>query len=166
MVVFPQAERGFIVMAEPDGSFPLAAYRCRQGYNLAPTLSRTIRNRVLRQGEALLIKDITEDQVLGEEYSLVTSIRSAICVPLRSYDNEIIGMVQLDRQGGSDHFREQDLELLATLALPIAVVVMNDRLLKQQASWAAAIEIQRAAVAPRATADTRLRVLGMLSPRA
>jgi serine phosphatase RsbU (regulator of sigma subunit) len=53
-------------------------------------------------------------------------------------------MVQLDRQGGSDHFREQDLELLATLALPIAMVVVIDRLLKEQASSAAAIEIQRA----------------------
>lgn len=144
MEVFPHAERGFIVMAELDGSFPLAAYRRRQGHTSAPTLSRTIRDRVLRKGEAVLIKDISEDKVLGDEYSLVSSIRSAICVPLRSHDCKTIGMVQLDRLGGSDHFQERDLELLATLALPIAVVVVNDRLLKEQASWAAAIEIQRA----------------------
>src|SRR5208282_1579095 len=59
MDVFPQAERGFIVMAEDDGSFPLAAYRRRQGHTSAPTLSRTIQDRVLREGEAVLIKDIT-----------------------------------------------------------------------------------------------------------
>lgn len=144
MEVFPQAERGFIVMAEHDGSFPLAAYRRRQGHASAPTLSRTIRDRVLCKGEAVLIKDITEDKVLGDEYSLVSSIRSAICVPLRSHDYKTIGMVQLDRLGGCNHFQEQDLELLATLALPIGVVVMNDRLLKEQASMTAAIEIQRA----------------------
>jgi phosphoserine phosphatase RsbU/P len=149
MKVFPQAERGFIVMAEHDGSFPLAAYRRRQGHTSAPTLSRTIRDRVLREGEAVLIKDITKDKALGDEYSLVTSIRSAICVPLRSHDGKTIGMVQLDRIGGCDHFQEQDLELLATLTLPIAVVVVNDRLLKEQTSWAAAIEIQRALL-PRA----------------
>jgi len=144
MEVFPQAERGFIVMAEEDGSFPLAAYRRRQGHTSAPTLSRTIQDRVLGKGEAVLIKDITVDKVLGDEGSLVSTIRSAICVPLRSHDCKTIGMVQLDRLGDSEHFQEQDRDLLAALALPIGVVVVNDRLLKEQASWAAAREIQRA----------------------
>jgi phosphoserine phosphatase RsbU/P len=144
MDVFPQAERGFIVMAEDDGSFPLAAYRRRQGHTSAPTLSRTIQDRVLREGEAVLIKDITVDKILGDEGSLVSTIRSAICVPLRSHECKTIGMVQLDRLGDSEHFQEQDLDLLAALALPIGVVVVNDRLLKEQASWAAAREIQRA----------------------
>ncbi len=144
MDVFPQAERGFIVMAEDDGSFPLAAYRRRQGRTSAPTLSRTIQDRVLREGEAVLIKDITVDKILVDEGSLVSTIRSAICVPLRSHECKTIGMVQLDRLGDSEHFQEQDLDLLAALALPIGVVVVNDRLLKEQASWAAAREIQRA----------------------
>jgi len=144
MAVFPQAERGFIVMAEADGSFPLAAYRRRQGHTSAPTLSRTIQDRVLGKGEAVLIKDITVDKVLGDEGSLVSTIRSAICVPLRSHECKPIGMVQLDRLGDSEHFQEQDRDLLAALALPIGVVVVNDRLLKEQASWAAAREIQRA----------------------
>ena len=135
MEVFPQAERGFIVMAEDDGSFPLAAYRRRQGHTSAPTLSRTIQDRVLGKGEAVLIKDITMDKILGDEGSLVSSIRSAICVPLRAHDSQTIGMVQLDRLGSSERFQEQDLDLLAALALPIGVVVVNDRLLKEQASW-------------------------------
>ncbi len=144
MELFPQAERGFIVMAEEDGSFPLAAYRRRQGHTSAPTLSRTIQDRVLGKGEAVLIKDITVDKVLSDEGSLASTIRSAICVPLRSHECKTIGMVQLDRLGDSEHFQEQDRDLLAALALPIGVVVMNDRLLKEQASWAAAREIQRA----------------------
>jgi GAF domain-containing protein len=119
MDVFPQAERGFIVMAEDDGSFPLAAYRRRQGHTSAPTLSRTIQDRVLREGEAVLIKDITVDKILGDEGSLVSTIRSAICVPLRSHQSKTIGMVQLDRLAGTDHFQDQDLDLLAALALPI-----------------------------------------------
>ena len=131
-------------MAEDDGSFPLAAYRRRQGHTSAPTLSRTIQDRVLGKGEAVLIKDITMDKILGDEGSLVSSIRSAICVPLRAHDSQTIGMVQLDRLGSSERFQEQDLNLLAALALPIGVVVVNDRLLKEQASWGAAREIQRA----------------------
>jgi GAF domain-containing protein len=84
------------------------------------------------------------DKILGDEGSLESTIRSAICIPLRSHEGKTIGMVQLDRLAGADRFQEQDLDLLAALALPIGVVVVNDRLLKEQASWAAAREIQRA----------------------
>ena len=144
MQVFLQAERGFIEMAEDDGSFPLAAYRRRQGHTSAPPLSRTIQDRLLGKGDAVLIKAITVDKILGDQGSLVSTIRSAICVTLRSHDCKTIGMVQLDRLGDSEHHQEQDLDLLAALALPSGVVVVNDRLLKEQASWAAAREIQRA----------------------
>ena len=58
MGVFPQAERGFIVTAEADGTLPLAAFRHRQGHASTPALSRTIRDRVLSEGTAVLIKDI------------------------------------------------------------------------------------------------------------
>ncbi len=149
MGVFPQAERGFILMASDDGLFPLAAYRCRPGHSSAPTLSTTIQDRVLREGQAVLIKDVTQDEVLSDEGSVISTIRSAVCVPLWSNDGKPIGMIQLDRMGSHDSFQEQDLELLATLALPIGMVIMNERLLKEQASWAAAQGIQRALL-PRA----------------
>jgi serine phosphatase RsbU (regulator of sigma subunit)/pSer/pThr/pTyr-binding forkhead associated (FHA) protein len=144
MGVFPKAERGFIVMADPDGSFPLAAVRFRPGHASTPTVSRTIRDRVLREGKGLLIEDVSFDQELSGRKSIASTVRSAICVPLLSHEERQIGMVQLDRLAGKENFHEQDLDLLAALALPIGVVIENDRLLKERATWAAAREIQRA----------------------
>ncbi|QEH38429.1 Phosphoserine phosphatase RsbU [Aquisphaera giovannonii] len=142
MRVFPQAERGFIVLAKDDGSVPLAAFRNKQADSSVPTLSRTIRARVLRDGQAVLIKDIA---IEGDgEGSLQSTIRSAICVPLQSHDGRRIGMVQLDRLAEHDDFQESDLDLLAALGVPIGVAVENDQLLKERASWTAAREIQRA----------------------
>jgi serine phosphatase RsbU (regulator of sigma subunit)/pSer/pThr/pTyr-binding forkhead associated (FHA) protein len=144
MGVFPKAERGFIVMVEPDGSFPLAAVRFRPGHASTPTVSRTIRDRVLREGKGLLIEDVSFDRELSGRKSIASTVRSAICVPLLSHEERQIGMVQLDRLAGSENFNEQDLDLLGALALPIGVVMENDRLLKERATWAAAREIQRA----------------------
>jgi serine phosphatase RsbU (regulator of sigma subunit)/pSer/pThr/pTyr-binding forkhead associated (FHA) protein len=143
MGVFPQAERGFIVTAEDDGTFPLAAFRHRRNHPSPPTLSRTLRDRVLREGQAVLIKDIAGEK-FPDKTSLWSMVRSAICVPLQSHAGRTTGMVQLDRLGGHDSFQEQDLDLLAALAIPIGVALENDRLLKERASWAAAQEIQRA----------------------
>jgi serine phosphatase RsbU (regulator of sigma subunit) len=143
MAVFPQAERGFIVTAEDDGTFPLAAFRHRLNHASPPTLSRTLRDRVLREGQAVLIKDIATEKSL-DKGSLWSTVRSAICVPLQSHAGQTTGMVQLDRLAGHESFQEQDLDLLAALALPIGVAIENDRLLKERASWAAAREIQRA----------------------
>ena len=94
MEVFLQAELGFIVMAEDDGSSPRAAYLRRHGHTSAPPLSRTIQDRVLGKGEAVLIKAITVDKILGDQGSLVSTIRSAICVPLRTHASKTIGTVQ------------------------------------------------------------------------
>jgi len=142
MGAFPQAERGFIVTAEANGTLPLAAFRHRQGHTSTPALSRTIREQVLSQGKAVLIKDIAADPVLSKQASLAPFVRSAICVPLTSHERKPIGMIQLDRLAGNDGFQEQELELLAALAVPIGVAVENDRLIKERASLAAAREIQ------------------------
>ena len=147
MVVFPFADRAFIATVEDDGSVLLAAFRSRTGHDPYATISRSIRDRVL-EGQAVLIKDIVFDKVYTSE-SLTSSIRSAVCVPLRSHDGKPLGMVQLDRQKGSELFQEQDLELLAALSLPIGVAVENHRLVQERATWTAARKIQQALL-PRA----------------
>jgi phosphoserine phosphatase RsbU/P len=98
---------------------------------------------VLREGQAVLIRDIFDDKIYTSE-SITSFIRSAICVPLRSHEGEPLGMLQLDRQSGSDVFGEKDLELLAALALPIGVTIENHRLHQERAAWTAARTIQLA----------------------
>ena len=74
--------------------------------------------------------------------SVVSSFRTALCVPLPGHDGRPVGMVQLDRRTGKKGFKPGDLDLLAALAVPVGVAVENHWLLKERASWAAAREIQ------------------------
>ncbi len=143
MAVFPRAERGFIMTTEPDGTFPLRAVRHRNGDGSVPTLSRTIARQVLRDARAVLIADASSDEEYKNLPSVSMSLRTALAVPLRNNDGGTVGMVQIDSRAVRNAFTTADLDLLAALAVPVGVAVENHRLLIEQASWAAAGEIQR-----------------------
>jgi hypothetical protein len=153
MAVLPRADRGFVATLEPDGSLPLRAFRgARGGAGPPPILSRTIVEEVLRKGRALLIKDVFFDERFKDRESVAGTIRTAVCAPLMGRDGRPIGMVQLDGSCTRARFKEEDLDLLAALATPLAAAVENDRLLRERASWIAAAEIQRALL-PRSRPD-------------
>jgi len=149
MRIMPRAERGFVATAEPDGSLPLRAFRVGRGPAAPPVLSRTLVDEVLHNRRALLIKDVYVDERFKDRESLSAAIRTAVCAPLVGSDGRALGMVQLDGASPRDRFREEDLDLLAALAVPIATAVENDRLQREQAALAAAAEIQRSLL-PRA----------------
>jgi sigma-B regulation protein RsbU (phosphoserine phosphatase) len=143
MTIFPTAERGFILTAEP-GRPRIRAVRHRCSPAQTPVLSRTILDHVLHQGTAVLIKDTTIDPRFKGAKSVIFNVSTAMCVPLLGHDGERLGMVQLDRSTAKRGFKARDLDLLATLAVPIGTAVENHRLLKERLSWAAAREIQLA----------------------
>jgi phosphoserine phosphatase RsbU/P len=145
MELFPQTECGVIVTADPDGRLPIRAIKRRVGPPPKLTLSRTILHQVLEKGEAVLIRDVATDERFKLHESVAALFRTALCVPLPGTDGKPVGMVQLGaREDGSCRFNSDDLELLAALALPMAVAVENDRLIRERAHWAAARHMQRA----------------------
>ncbi len=105
-------------------------------------LSRAILRQVIDEGKAILIKDTAVDPRFERAKSVVSTFRTALCVPLPGHDGRPVGMVQLDRRTGKKGFKTSDLDLLAALAVPMGVAVENHWLLKERASWAAAREIQ------------------------
>ena len=144
MVVFPRAERGFIVTTEADATLSLRAVRHRGGPGDAPCLSQTIARQVLEEGKAILISDATIDEDYKGQESVASSLRTALAVPLVGSDGKPGGMVQLDSRAAKAGFTAVELDLLAALAVPLGVAVENHTLLKKSASWAAAGQIQRA----------------------
>jgi phosphoserine phosphatase RsbU/P len=152
MAVFPRADRGFVLSAEPDGTIPLLAVRHRHGPGRPPELSRTILGQVINQGNAVLISDALVDPRFMDHKSVASALRTALCVPLPGHDGHPLGMVQIDSQALTHGFTAADLDLLAALAVPIGVAVENHRLLTTHATWAAASEIQLALL-PRARPD-------------
>ena len=99
---------------------------------------------MLREGKAVLIKDVLVDDRFKNQESVAASIRTALCAPVSGRDGLPIGMLQIDSVSRRTGFRDEDLDLLAALAVPIGAAIENDRLAKVQASWAAAREIQLA----------------------
>ncbi len=144
MAVFPAAERGFILIVEVEGTPRIRAMRGRSGSTGHQPLSRTILRDVLEKGKAILIADSVADPRFQLEDSVISSVRTALCVPLLGHDGRPLGMIQLDSQKLLRGFKPGDLDLLATLTVPISVAVENYRLLQEHASWAAAREIQLA----------------------
>jgi serine phosphatase RsbU (regulator of sigma subunit)/pSer/pThr/pTyr-binding forkhead associated (FHA) protein len=144
MAVFPGAERGFILTVELEGTPRVRAMRDRSGRADHRPLSRTIVRDVLEKGKAIEIADSAADPRFQLEDSVVSSVRTALCVPLLGHDGRPLGMIELDSQKLLSGFSPGDLDLLATLTVPISVAIENYRLLQEHASWAAAREIQLA----------------------
>jgi serine phosphatase RsbU (regulator of sigma subunit) len=144
MAVFPGAERGFILIVELEGTPRIRAMRDRSRSAGHQPLSRTILRDVLDKGKAIVIADSVADPRFQLEDSVVSSVRTALCVPLLGHDGKPLGMIELDSQKLLSGFKPGDLDLLATLTVPISVAIENYRLLQEHASWSAAREIQLA----------------------
>jgi sigma-B regulation protein RsbU (phosphoserine phosphatase) len=142
MAVFLSADRGFILIAGPEERPRLRALRQRTGRAHLPVLSRTVLSQVIQEGKAILIEDTAADPRFMRAKSVVSTFRTALCVPLPGHDGRSLGMVQLDKRTGKQGFKAGDLDLLAALAVPVGVAIENDSLLKDRASGAAAREIQ------------------------
>jgi class 3 adenylate cyclase len=93
--------------------------------------SRTIINRVVRDGVALLTSNAMTDSRLDHAKSLLLQqIRSAICVPLWRKD-KIIGVIQLESVRLDNQFTQGDLELLKAIGSQMAMVIEQASLNEQ-----------------------------------
>jgi GAF domain-containing protein len=125
--VFPRAERGFVLLRDPVSESLLPEIiRSRSWPAGELKMSKTILNRVVSDGVAILCKDLAEEFPESTSVSDVR-IRSLMCVPLFDQDRNTIGMMQFDtREPG--RFEEDDLDLLASVASQISVAVQNVQL--------------------------------------
>ena len=138
--IFREAESGFIVTKEADGELSPRAIRHLEGSPDPLTLSQTALDHVMNRGQGLLSAD---HQPLDLD-NLSSSSRTILSVPMLDRAGQPIGIIQLVSRPGNSGFRPDGLDFLAAVAVPIAVTVENNRLLRAQAEWAAAGEIQRA----------------------
>jgi two-component system NtrC family sensor kinase len=87
--------------------------------------SRTIVDRVLREGEPISIVDTgSEEEVNLSESILSMQIRSVMCVPLKS-GSAVIGAIYVDSLSKPHGFRKEDLDLLVALSNPAALAIQK-----------------------------------------
>jgi adenylate cyclase len=83
-------------------------------------ISRTIAQRVLREGIALLVYDAQKD--FGSDSIMMEAIRSVMCAPLQGKDG-ILGAIYADRRDLLSRFEEDDLDLLSAIASQTAIAI-------------------------------------------
>jgi signal transduction histidine kinase/pSer/pThr/pTyr-binding forkhead associated (FHA) protein len=104
------SDRGAILLREEDGRLVPKAVRWREG---APpderlSISQTIVDHVLEQGEGVITTDAPTDKRFGPSKSIVDyQIREAICVPIQGR-HTTLGVLYADIQASAAAFEERD----------------------------------------------------------
>jgi serine phosphatase RsbU (regulator of sigma subunit) len=151
--IFPQADRGFIVLKDPRTSRLVPrAVKCRNAEETEVLrISRTIVHSVMESKQAILSADAAADSRFNMAESIVDfKIRSMMCAPLITGEGDALGVIQIDTNDRRKWFNREDLDVLAGVACQAAFAVENaqlhDMALREEAirrELAVAHEVQR-----------------------
>lgn len=126
--IFPQADRGFVVMKDADGQLVPRWVKMRRANDESQSvrISRTIIREAMSTKTAVLSLDASNDQRFDSSQSIADfSIKSMICAPLVDSVGESFGALQVDSTEGRGQFREEDVDLLSGVAGQAAIVIRN-----------------------------------------
>jgi serine phosphatase RsbU (regulator of sigma subunit) len=91
-------------------------------------ISKTVRDRVLKDKTSLLVRDTQLDQALREQQSIVQNkVRGMIAVPLQT-NERVIGLIYVDTPDLIREFTREDLGLLTVMANVAAIRIEHARL--------------------------------------
>jgi serine phosphatase RsbU (regulator of sigma subunit) len=127
-VLFPQAERGWVVFLE-DGRPQIRAQKQRAGLVETSHFSASIVRRVAAEGVGIFAEDLQKDSRFADAQSILSlDVRSFMCVPLQTKGGKTLGVLQLERAGQGRTFTPEDLNLLTAIGLQISVALDNAQL--------------------------------------
>lgn len=129
--ILPQATRGWIQLAEsPRGALQTYAARQSGSVKAGPIpISRTITEKVMREGKAILSTDAgLDERFQSSESVLDLKMRSLLCAPLIGASREPLGLIHLDAQDPARQFTVEDLDVLVNIANLVGQAVDHARL--------------------------------------
>lgn len=127
-------DRGAVLLLDGDtGRLSETIARSRQdGKHTSIDYSRTIVNRVIKEGKPVTMADTSSELEADLSDSIkALKIRSVMCVPLVSR-SRIRGAIYVDSLHAPHGFRKEDLQLLMGLASPAAIAIENALLYARQ----------------------------------
>jgi len=130
------ADRGFILLADEDGSLKPTNIRQREDRAVVKsadeiTVSKSLSRHVLEQGESLMLTEVKEDQRFADTTAFgAGQVLSVIAAPLKVHD-KVSGLVYLDTLEGGRLFNQTDQELVTAMSLVAAATLENVRLYEQ-----------------------------------
>ena len=117
--VFPQAERGFVLLVDPQSErLVLRARKIKGKGEPGPLrLSLSLIGQVAESRRAVLSADAVSDSRFSSHDSVVDCrIRSVMCVPVVGAGGALLGVVQVDSRDVRNGFSSADLEVLVGVA--------------------------------------------------
>lgn len=134
------ATRGVILTLE-DGELRVRASRGEEFH-----ISTTVRDRVIKEKTSMLVGDVTSDDALREQKSIVLQrVHSLMAVPLQT-DDDVLGLIYVDSPNAWRQFRREDLNLLTVMANVAAMRIERERLAATEESRKMLLrELQQAA---------------------
>ena len=130
-----QADRGFVLLCDDTSSGLRVSLAREMGQDLAASSpSMGIAGKAAIDGEPILMGSALTDQELGMRESVIRqAITSAMAAPLKLEDR-ILGSVYVDTRKPDITFKEEDLELFASLASQLAMAIDNVQLYEKMLS--------------------------------
>jgi len=125
------AERGFLMLRNAGGEMTMHIARNWEHETISPSefeISRTVINRVIKEGQGILTTNAQEDPRFDGQQSIIAySLRSILCVPLK-VKGELTGVIYADNRIRTGIFTEVERSLLSDFANQAAVAIENARL--------------------------------------
>ena len=127
--VFPEAERGCIMVCDPDGGslHPVAALaRPEAQHHMA--VSRSLAREVVATRSAVLSADVSGDERFDPQHTVVRSgLRTVMAAPMVC-ENTVLGLIQLDSSNPDHQFSSADMALFLGVAGQAALALGKARL--------------------------------------
>ncbi len=134
---FPEAERGCIMLCDPDGSnlHPVAA-SARPWAKSQISVSRTLAKQVIASRSAVLSADVSGDGRFDSQHTIVRyGLRTVMCAPMVCEDT-VLGLIQLDSSNPQARFAKADMAVFLGIAghtaLALGKARLHERLLNQR----------------------------------
>ncbi|MFT3891439.1 MAG: adenylate/guanylate cyclase domain-containing protein [Anaerolineales bacterium] len=131
IVRLTEAERGFLMLRDERGEMAIRTARNWEQESInqsESSISRSVVQRVIEGGEAVLTTNAREDPRFGGQESIIAfNLRSILCVPLM-VKTELIGVIYTDNRIRTGIFSESERDLLIAFANQAAVAIENARL--------------------------------------
>ena len=127
IIQLTNAERGFLMLLE-NGNLDIRVARNFDQETLSSdglSVSRSITNRVMQEGHAIVTTNAQEDPRFAGQASIVAnSLSSILASPLRIRD-QIIGVIYVDNRALTGLFSEDDRQLLDMFGEQAAIAIDN-----------------------------------------
>ncbi|MEX2152797.1 MAG: adenylate/guanylate cyclase domain-containing protein [Gemmatimonadaceae bacterium] len=101
--------------------------RDKRGGDQPRAVPQSIARKAVEDKVALIADDAGQDQRFGGQSILMQQVRSAICSPLVSSENHVLGVLYVDNVSTSHKFNEDDLEFVIAFAGIAAAAIDNSQ---------------------------------------